>query len=315
MSDNQLTTLPNELSKLTNLEYLSIRNNQISNFPDSLKSLRSLKTIHIDGNPIKPEALAKLKRLLPQAVIIDWKLSPPKERLSTMYRKTFEKLNRFRVGYGAIPMEVDFRLCMASEAHARYLVANEGHPSTKGMGAHDEKEGLPLYTMEGSKKEFRYGTQAEVISFGDERGDEAIDVWHQTILHRRPITSLGYMKVGFGYAESEGQKNQKAVLRVVGLNHQYLNVVQNVAPDASVYPYENMKDVPLTMRNEIPNTTPRDDEDQIVGYPIAIKFYQERSYDLKDFKALLRNGSGKVVPHWLIQPSDGKYGIGGETEI
>ncbi len=315
LSDNKIELLPNELGKLTNLEYLSLRNNQIQDFPDSLKGLRSLKTIHVDGNPLKPEALAKLKRLLPSTVIIHWQLASPNERLSVMYRKTFEKLNRFRVGHGAIPMEMDFRLCMASEAHARYLIANEGHPSTKGLGAHDEKEGLPLFTPEGSKKEFRYGTQAEVISFGDETGDNAIDTWHQTILHRRPITSLGYMKMGFGFAESENRKSQKAVLRLVGLNHQYLNVVQNIAPDVSVYPYENMKGVPLTMRNELPNTTPLEDDDQIVGYPIAIKFYQERSYDLQEFKAKLMNGSGKMVPHWLIQPSDRKYGIGGETEI
>jgi hypothetical protein len=232
-----------------------------------------------------------------------------------MYRKTFEKLNHFRTQYGAIPLEMDFRLCMASEAHARYLIANENHPSTKGMGAHIENSSLPLYTDEGAKKEFRYGTLGEVISFNDTQGDKSIDTWHQTILHRRPISGIGYMKVGFGFADSENQKTQKAVMRVVGLNHQYLNMMENIAPDVKVYPSENQKDVPLTMINEIPNTTPIEDEDQIVGFPIVVKFYNDRSYDLMNFKAELRNSSGKIIPHWLIQPSDKSYGIGGESEI
>jgi hypothetical protein len=82
-----------------------------------------------------------------------------------------------------------------------------------------------------------------------------------------------------------------------------------------VYPYEGQTDVPLTMFNEIPNTTPKKDEDQIVGFPIVVKFDSERTYDLTDFTAILRDSSGQTIPYWLIQPSDKSYRIGGDLEI
>jgi Leucine-rich repeat (LRR) protein len=315
LSDNKLSKLPDEFVKLKQLEYLSLRNNNISSLPDSFKRMRGLKTIHLDGNPLTPEALRKIKSLLPNTVIIHLNQATPNQRLKETYRLTMTKLNSLRVNNGAPPLEMDFRLSLASEAHARYLIANKNHPSIKGLGAHNQNPNMPLYSEEGAKKEFRYGTQGEVLSSNEAELDQAIDTWHHTILHRKPITGLGFLKVGFGFSKTIDNNISKSVLRVVGLNYQYMNMMQNTAPAVKVYPYENQKNVPLTMINEIPNTTPLEDEDQIVGFPIVIKFNKERSYDLKNFRATMTDSSGKNIPLWIIQPSDNKYGIGGQSEI
>src|SRR5262249_16016744 len=59
------------------------------------------------------------------------------------------KVNAARRTVGLQPAVLDLELSRGCFAHARYLLLNAGHPSTQGLGMHNEDAKLPGYTAEG----------------------------------------------------------------------------------------------------------------------------------------------------------------------
>jgi Leucine-rich repeat (LRR) protein len=70
ISDNQITEIPEGISKLENLEYLSFQNNQITSLPEKLTFLRKLQTLDIRGNKIPMPEIEILKLSLPKCRIL-----------------------------------------------------------------------------------------------------------------------------------------------------------------------------------------------------------------------------------------------------
>ena len=52
LSDKQITDLPSEIAKLTNLQTIYLHENQLTQLPKSLVQLKKLETIGMEGNPI-----------------------------------------------------------------------------------------------------------------------------------------------------------------------------------------------------------------------------------------------------------------------
>ena len=59
LSSNKFTTLPKPIVELTSLTVLHLWNNQLATLPDSIAALTALKTLYLMGNPLaKPQSSA-----------------------------------------------------------------------------------------------------------------------------------------------------------------------------------------------------------------------------------------------------------------
>ncbi len=67
--DNQLTTLPESIVKLTNLTTLWLLLNQLTTLPDSFGNLTKLTYLDLRSNPISEAEQARIQSLLPNCEI------------------------------------------------------------------------------------------------------------------------------------------------------------------------------------------------------------------------------------------------------
>jgi Leucine-rich repeat (LRR) protein len=66
LNDNQLTTLPDSIGNLTNLEKLILDNNQLTTLPNSIGNLTNLETLFLDNNQLTttlPDSIENLTNL------------------------------------------------------------------------------------------------------------------------------------------------------------------------------------------------------------------------------------------------------------
>ncbi|NUN48734.1 MAG: hypothetical protein HUU15_07905 [Candidatus Brocadiae bacterium] len=99
-------------------------------------------------------------------------------------------LNRRRKFCKLTPVMPDWSGTLGGYLHGVYLKRNQGHPSTAGLGAHNEDPKLPGYTLEGAAaaKGILGGGSAEYV----------MDSWLGSEYHREPVFSRGCTRVLFG---------------------------------------------------------------------------------------------------------------------
>jgi len=106
---------------------------------------------------------------------------------------TLDLLNAYRTTCGLQSVKLDPRLSAGCEKHAQYLRLNLNHPSTEGLGMHNEDPKLPGYTPEGA-----IAGKAGVITVNSDPLS-AIPAWIDTLYHRVPLIEPNLRRVGFGY--------------------------------------------------------------------------------------------------------------------
>jgi hypothetical protein len=200
--------------------------------------------------------------------------------------KVVERLNVHRKAAGLEPVVLDAALSKGCTAHAEYLVKNVDHPSTRGLGLHSEDPKLPGYTKDGER-----AGKASVIFLGLE-GEDAVEGWMGSLLHRIPLMQARLKKIGYGAA-----RGGPAKVTVV------LDATNGTGPgkDAPVviYPADGQADVPLRFSPEIPDPIP-ESADKKAGYPATAVFAEGAL--VKDVKASIKDASGAEVPFWLSSP-------------
>ena len=67
--DNNLTSLPESIGQLSNLKVLYLYNNNLSNIPDSIGNLSQLDYLYLSNNKLNKQEQYKIKRLLPNTII------------------------------------------------------------------------------------------------------------------------------------------------------------------------------------------------------------------------------------------------------
>jgi len=69
LGGNQLTTLPKSIGNLNNLNELYLENNQLTTLPDSIENLTNLTHLYLNDNPISADELERIQALLPNCDI------------------------------------------------------------------------------------------------------------------------------------------------------------------------------------------------------------------------------------------------------
>jgi hypothetical protein len=206
--------------------------------------------------------------------------------------KALEKINAARKLCALEPVTLDAKLSAGCVAHAKYLIKNEGHASTQGLGAHSEDKKLPGYSVEGEK-----AAKSSDIHFVDPV--KAVDGWMASLFHRVPILHPHLKTVGIG-AEKGGQWGWVTLLDVMS------GRVAGRTAGPVAWPVDKQTDVPLAFGGEIPNPIP-EDKDGKAGYPITVTFVN--SEPVKEATATLKAGKD-AVEVWLSspeKPADPRY--------
>ena len=170
--------------------------------------------------------------------------------------------------------------------HAAYLLKNVDHPSTQGLGLHNEDAKLPGYTKEGER-----AGKASVIYLGKE-GTDAVEGWIGSLLHRIPLMQSRLRKIGYGSARG-GPAGVTVVLDATN--------GMGAGKDAPVviYPADGQKDVPLKFTPEIPDPIP-ESPDKKAGYPVTAIFSEGAL--IKDAKAMIKDPAGTELAVWVSSP-------------
>jgi len=69
LGGNKLETLPESIGNLTNLEKLSLRMNKLESLPESIGNLTNLEGLWLYSNPISDEEKVRIKKLLPNTEV------------------------------------------------------------------------------------------------------------------------------------------------------------------------------------------------------------------------------------------------------
>jgi uncharacterized protein YkwD len=227
----------------------------------------------------------------------EWSFTTAKDRLpdASLTGRALARVNSFRAQAGLEPVTLDTELSNGCRAHCAYLARNARHPSTQGLGGHNEDPALPGYSEEG-----RRAGKASVIAWGDVEPLAAIDGWMATLFHRIPMLDPNLKRIGFGHARrGSGWVTALDVLR---------GREPGPAGPVVLYPGPDQKGVPLVFPSgEEPNPIPLAKSGR-GGFPITATF--PSSATLTKMAFTLKDGTGKEVPVWFSspeQPANPKY--------
>jgi uncharacterized protein YkwD len=215
-------------------------------------------------------------------------LSPADEPSAlTVRERAVARVNAYRAQAGLEPVLLDPGLTSGCQAHCEYLARNAGHPSTVGLGGHDEDASLPGYSEEG-----RRAGRASVLAWGDVEPLAALDGWMATLYHRVPILDPSLKRIGFGHARrGGGWVTALDVLRG-----------REPGPAAGVvlYPAPDQTRVPLTLSaNEEPDPIPQA-KARRAGFPVTATF--PAGATLTQMSFALHDDAGRDVPVWFSSP-------------
>ena len=208
-------------------------------------------------------------------------MQPAPANINTEVRRAWERVNELRRAAGVPPVELDAALSKGCQAHAHYLVVNQGSPTTRGMGAHSEKEGMPGYT--------EAGAAAAVNSVIAPRRTltASVDAWMSTLYHRIPMLRPNLVRIGLGW------DGGYAVMDVI-------NGLVGDEPHPVAYPAEGQKNIPTLFPNELPDPIPAG-APRPAGYPVTLQFPFD-SEEVTGVKASFMDATGKPVPFHLSTP-------------
>lgn len=212
-----------------------------------------------------------------------------------------EVLNRERKKCRLPPVELGEDLTDGAQKHADYLVKNDGHPSTRGLGAHNEDPNLPGYTAEGA----RAGMQSDI---GRSAPPQAMKGMLGTFYHRMPLLHPDLRRIGIGYATvsggndggGEGAGEGRGGRRWGGggwargwcvIDYSGKGEKDDKAPRVVAYPPEKATGVQLSFDNEEPDPLPPG-EDREAGMPVTVGFVDGET--VTDAAVELRAGGVKV---------------------
>lgn len=199
------------------------------------------------------------------------------------------RLNRYRALVALPPVSLDAELSAGVQRHADYLAANHDHPSIDGLGAHDEKPGLPGYSAAGAQ-----AAKEAVITFDSRALADPVDKWMGTFFHRIPLLRPALAKTGFGYAEIADPRRRHVWLLHIG------DRSGPKATGAVVFPADGQEDVPVRFSgDETPNPIPHD-ADGLAGYPITVTF--PKGERVAGVSATLEDVLRRSIPYYLSTP-------------
>ncbi|MBI1916609.1 MAG: hypothetical protein HYS12_18025 [Planctomycetes bacterium] len=199
------------------------------------------------------------------------------------------KVNAARRAAGLAPVALDLELSRGCFAHARYLLLNAGHPSTRGLGMHNEDAKLPGHTPEG-----RRAGRDSVIASGVPPS-ASVEDWMATLYHRVPLLSPDLGRIGFGF--------------VRGGPNGWINVLNANAgrgrEPAVLFPGDGQKDVPLRLHADAETlATVPEAKGRRAGFPITATFQAGRA--VEQVEVALSTEEGKQVAFWMVtRPQDG----------
>jgi uncharacterized protein YkwD len=185
-------------------------------------------------------------------------------------------LNACRSEAGLQPVRLDAELSKGCLAHARYLVKNDQHPSTRGMGKHNEDAKLPGYSKEGEAA----GRASEIANLREPT--ESVSVWISTLYHRLDLLHPDLRRIGFGQSQlptggwvcvlndKSGRESDRAIL----------------------YPANRQRNVPRASS-----------EREAGGFPITVTFSPRTR--VGPVRATLKDAAGKTVPCRVSSPEKG----------
>jgi uncharacterized protein YkwD len=198
------------------------------------------------------------------------------------------KVNAHRRAARLRPVALDLELSRGCFAHARYLVLNAGHPSTQGLGMHNEDAKLPGYTAEG-----RRTGRDSVIATGVPPA-ASVEDWMATFYHRVPLLEPDLGRIGFGFAR--GGPNGWVTVLNASTSHG--------REPAVLFPGDGQKDVSLRLSTDeetlaaLPEAKGRE-----AGYPITASFQTGRTIERAEVSLLAEQG--KEVAVWTIARARG----------
>lgn len=190
---------------------------------------------------------------------------------ATMAADALALVNRYRRQAGLSLVSLDADLSRGCLLHARYLLTNLDHPSTRGLGLHEEDAKLPGFTKEGKK------SGGESVIAAGMPPLASIDDWMATFYHRIPLLDPDLGRIGFGFVRG-GPVGWFTVL----------NATAGKGREPSlIYPGEGQRDVPLKGVEE-------------GGYPVTITFAKGKA--VQQVEATLRESEGREVIVRLMTP-------------
>jgi tetratricopeptide (TPR) repeat protein len=206
-------------------------------------------------------------------------------------------VNRLRALAGVAPVVADPRLGAGAQAHAYYFLFNHASSGVRGLGIHDEVEGMPGFSGATVRTRARhFGVEdlpsGEVITH---RGDPtaAIVDWVNTVYHRFPLLRRDLQALGYG----------QAAVGALPIEVMDFAFRARAVPGRGMvsYPVAGQVNVPTAFYgNEIPDPVPN--AAYPVGYPITLTF--DRGARVQIASHHLRDGDGQEVDAHVLLPSD-----------
>lgn len=177
-------------------------------------------------------------------------------------------INRMRRKSGLAPVTLSPGLSAGAQKHAEYLVRNNNHPSTRGLGAHNEDPALPGYTAEGE----RAGHQSDI---GQRPPLSSMAGMFGVFYHRIPLLHPDLREIGIGYAavaeKGTPYESGWCAIDFSGVRKEK----DEKAPRVVSFPAPGQKRVPLEFcSREEPDPIPAG-EDQSCGTPITLTWFDK----------------------------------------